>query len=132
MKNLSTCAVTIITTLLFLIPCHVKAWNNSRTYSIQLDKYCNSEFNDDIDPDVTGHRAPARPIFGTISQDTGINIPNIELEEIVSYEIYDENQNCIASFPDETDFITYLFSCSGEIEIRLNLTDYSLVGFLIL
>lgn len=80
------------------------------------------------DPD--GDRIPARPIIITISMEGGVSIPGINNEDVLSYSIYDENGGLLASFTDETEFAATILSWSGIMEIRIELPEYSLCGWL--
>jgi len=130
MKHFSTYTVILVMTLLSLLPLNVTAGNNLSSYSFPLTKHLNSEFNSDIENEDTKHRAPSRPITCSINQDSGIVIPNVDTADIDSFEVYDENQMCIASFVDEEEFISFIFSYTGAAEIHLNFDTYTLTGYI--
>lgn len=79
-----------------------------------------------------GQRAPGLLIECTISISQGIQLnSSVDVSDILAYEIWDaEGESCIASFCDEAGFINFLFSLSGEFQIRFTTPDYNLVGFI--
>ena len=81
-----------------------------------------------IDPE--GDRAPARPIFISISAEYGVSIPAVDKEDVLSYSIYDEDGMMLASFTDDIEFASTLLSSNGTLEIRIHLDDYTLCGWL--
>lgn len=85
-------------------------------------------------PDYPGknhHRLPARPINCTISTETGVSIPGVSTSEILSFEIYDESgELCLASFNDEMEFVSFLFSLEGEYVIRFVTENKSYTGYI--
>lgn len=77
-----------------------------------------------------GNRLPSRPIECTISQDTGVSISGSP-DEIVSYEIWDaEGNTCLSLCSDESDFLNYLFTLTGDFQIRFNSSEYTYIGYL--
>lgn len=130
MTHLATYTVILIMTMLSMIPINVMAGNNSSSYTLKLHKQFNILPGQEIEDDNNTHRAPSRPITCSIHQDTGIEIPNIDTADINSFEIYDENQMCIATFIEEEDFITFIFSYTGNAEIHLSYNTYTLIGYI--
>jgi len=129
MKHFLVLPITILM-LLFSVS---DVWANSNSsYSLNLRKVLSTDSSQNITDTPGGNRVPPRPITCSINQDSGIVIPNVDTADINSFEVYDENQMCIASFVDENDFITFIFSYTGVAEIHLNFDTYSLIGFLIL
>ncbi|MDE6835509.1 MAG: hypothetical protein K2J03_00955, partial [Muribaculaceae bacterium] len=74
-------------------------------------------------------RTPARSVYCSISRRNGIEVSAIDKEEIELFEIY-HNGVCLLSSPEEKDFITVLFSISGNLEIRLITSDYAFIGYI--
>jgi len=122
------------------------AAGNEPAYSIQMSKQPTpppapnpnpnpdpnpDPYIDPYDPDIDeeGHRAPARP-FNCIISPIGIDIPSIDKNDIISFEVYDQNGICIACFIDEQDFLSFLFSTSGAVEIIFRTDGYLLRGFI--
>ncbi|MDE5791506.1 MAG: hypothetical protein K2H96_09810 [Muribaculaceae bacterium] len=85
------------------------------------------ETNPNIDPH--GKRTNRCPLTGTISP-SGIYIPGVDNNDIISFEIYTSNGICIGIYSEEIDFIKTLFSLSGEYEIRI-VTDYAVFAGII-
>lgn len=59
-----------------------------------------------------------------------IDISSIDKESIVSYELYDQHDQCIGSFFDESDFLSAVFTIKGKLKIRIVLDSFSLSGYL--
>lgn len=79
-----------------------------------------------------GERMPQRPIVCSISNDSGISLPNyFDVSEISSFEIWNQN-NCIAAFGDQSDFINLIFSLKGEYQIVFRSPNYFLYGVIYL
>lgn len=77
------------------------------------------------DPELPGHRhkIPGRPISCTLSTETGVNIPGLETSEIISFDVYDlSGELCLASFSNDMEFVTFLFSLEGDYTLRF-MTD---------
>ena len=84
---------------------------------------------DYIDDDPVRHRSQAKKILCTISQD-GVNIPSVTPEEIISYDVYSSEGDCIASFTSEMDFVSFLYGISGTFEIRIHIEGSVFHGFI--
>ncbi len=82
-----------------------------------------------IDPPPHKHRMPPKPIYCTITSDN-IIISSTNADDIGTYEVFDIDGVCVAIFENEQDFISYIFSTSGTIEIRFHLDEYILQGYL--
>lgn len=80
------------------------------------------EINPNIDPH--GKRTNRCPLTGTVST-SGVYIPGVDNNDIISFEIYTSNGICTGIFSEEMDFIETLFSLSGEYEIRV-VTEYAM------
>lgn len=79
--------------------------------------------------DPESMRKPGKPITGIIDSENGIQIPGLDKSQVVSYELYSEGI-CLGSWCDETDFISQLSEQDGLVEIRINLQDYCLRGYM--
>ena len=82
------------------------------------------------DPDHNGRRTAPRPIHITISSNNGVAIPNVDKSEVISYEIYDLNGNCIGAYIDDIDFTNHLFSITNMVQIRIILEKSALTGWI--
>ena len=80
--------------------------------------------------DGTGRRIAPRPIHITISSNNGVTIPNVDKSEVISYEIYDLNGNCIGAYIDDIDFANHLFSITNMVQIRIILEKSTLIGWI--
>lgn len=126
MKQISTLIVIMLVTIFALSFQPVNA-ANSDPLTVSLHKV--EEGYPDQDPDEKGVRIPPRPV-SCIIQENGI-LASVDLNDIISYEIWDiDGSVCVASFTEELDFIRYLFSYSGEYQIRLRANDYYYIGYL--
>ncbi|MDE6077529.1 MAG: hypothetical protein K2G29_07340 [Muribaculaceae bacterium] len=94
-----------------------------------------SDDTDDEDRDnkpETGEKGRRDFIWSTtcrINPDR-IDIPSIDKESIISYDIYDQYGLCIGSFFYESDFLSALFTIKGKLKIRIVLETFSLSGYL--
>lgn len=115
--------------IIALFPALPFAGNRTTTYNVPLQKVKNKDHNQQLDYD--GRRCPSHPIICTI-QDDGI-ICDISTEDIISYEIWtnDINENvCLAYFNNDIDFSQYLFSLSGNYQIRITTEYYYFIGYI--
>lgn len=99
--------------------------DSSTTYTVEVTQ--------SIDPYVVDngpvrHRTPPRPLICTISTN-GINIQSVNTEEIIAYDIYDTEGGCIATFTNEQDFISFIYSLEGTVEIRVHTDGYVFHGY---
>lgn len=99
---------------------------------VKIPGYTGSVSGEPGDPgegETPNQRHPGKRITCTIDSTTGIQFVGQETPDFVYFEIYDSNDSCIGAFGDETEFITALFSLSGEYRILLNDTNSSYTGF---
>lgn len=76
------------------------------------------------------HRLPGRPIMCSIDSETGVSIPGVDSSEIISFEIYDESgELCFATFNNEQDFVSFLFSLEGNYVIRFVTDEKQYKGY---
>lgn len=74
------------------------------------------------------HRLPSRMLTVSISSDGSILIDGIA-EEILTYEILDEQESTMGIFYDSLSFTATLFSLQGDYEIRLVTDEYIYTGY---
>jgi len=129
MKTIFKIPTIVIFIILSIIPVTITAENTSATYTVTLQTQPNKgkEHNQPIDQE--GQRAPARPIQCYISESTGIDIPAVDKSDITSFEVYSENGICLASLAEESEFISFLFSLSEPVEIRIITDQYIYHGY---
>lgn len=82
-----------------------------------------------IDYEDFGRRSLQKPIYCTLDSQNGV-IFSKESIDILTYSIYDSSENCIAIFDDEFEFVSYLFTLSGEYKLVFTTPDYDLVGWI--
>lgn len=99
--------------------------DNSMTYSISVTQSSEPYY---IDDGPVRHRTPARPIICTITPDS-VNIPSVNTENIIAYDVFSPAGNCIASFTSEQDFISFIYDINGTFEIRIHIDGYVFHGF---
>ncbi|MDE6768991.1 MAG: hypothetical protein K2J78_04610 [Muribaculaceae bacterium] len=127
MKNPTIFSFILVLVLTAIFPSDSTANNDSDIRSILLQRV-----DDHIEYTPAGMRSPTRPIYCTITQQEGIDIPSVDKSEIMLYEIYDEEDNNIFTSVEEETFIDYIFTTTGTVRILLHLPEYNLVGYLTL
>lgn len=125
----------IAITAIFLASMAIKASDGTPSYVIPLtsneDSGTSSEDPGNIyDPPIR-HRMPSKHI-DCIIDPNGINSSSFDSNYITLFEIYDSNGEQVEVFSDEHGFITFLFSLSGQFEIRLHFDEYVLHGYVYL
>ncbi|MCM1452615.1 MAG: hypothetical protein NC102_10155 [Clostridium sp.] len=102
-------------------------------YAAELNIYVNA-INIEEDPvprlDPDGERAPSRPIRIKIDSEEGVSIPGVDAAEVISYSLYDEEGMLIASYANDIDFAQAVLSMSGVVDLRIELPEYCLCGWL--
>lgn len=116
--------------LCIIYPFSISADDNA-TYNISMQKETNNTSWPNIQGDPEGRRIPPKPINCTISPD-GIYVSGLS-EDIITYEIWnDAAEICIASFTEESEFLEFLFSQSGEFHISFITENYCISGNILL
>lgn len=82
--------------------------------------FVESDINDPEykDKPSKGHRLPSRKLECYINRQGLVEISTVDVEEILSFEIYDINGKCLGSFGDPESFTELLFSLDEPLEIR--------------
>lgn len=115
----------------FMLALTIPAWSGT-LYDVWMQKQTGYSWpnpkGEYEEPEEEGRKKPARPFICTIDETSGIEFSNSEVEEILTYEIYDEQGFCVGIFTDEMDFIECLFSLSGGYKIVFTTDEYDLVG----
>ncbi len=131
MKKLFKLTHIIILMFLATFPLELIAGNETNTFAVYLYKQSNNNTdNDDDDHDDEGRRVPSKPIQCYISESTGIDIPAVDKSDITSFELYSENGICLASLTEESEFVSFLFSLSEPVEIRIITDRYIYHGYI--
>lgn len=127
MKQISSFALIIAFTLLLFASSPIECAASSTTrHSVPLKKHRNE--NTRI-LDQEGTRMPPRAIFALISANEFQS--DIDPNDIISYEIWDESDNtCLASFSEDIHFCQYLFNTPDYYLIKIFTADYIYVGFI--
>ena len=81
-----------------------------------------------IDDGPVRHRTPPKSIVCTITP-YGVNIPSVNVEDIIAYDVFTPVGDCIASFTSEQDFISFIYGINGTFEIRIHIDGYVFHGF---
>lgn len=117
--------------LILIFPFNVKADDVALLYTFKTHLQIKGGSDRRIpQKDNDCYRSPIHPILITISQVDGVQVSQVCKNDILSYSIYDEEETCLATFTDEADFVDFVFSTTGEVEIRIELADYYLCGWL--
>jgi len=61
-----------------------------------------------------------------------VTIATIDKSEIQSFDVFDEYGTLIASFNDETSFVSFIFSLTGCYEVAFYTSDYIFRGWITL
>ena len=77
-----------------------------------------------------GHRLPSRKLGCYINRQGLVEISTVDVEEVIFFEIYDINGNCLGSFGDSESFTELLFSLDEPLEIRFITTAVMLRGYI--
>lgn len=100
--------------------------DNSPSYIVSVSEDNIPEYV--YDPPIP-RRSASKKILCTINRE-GVYIPSVTSDEILSYDVYDTNGGCIASFASEADFISFIYNYKGTVEIRLYTETSVYHGFL--
>lgn len=101
-------------------------------YPIQFKPWFQTGYEgNETESDPESLRKPMSPLNGTIDSENGIQIPGLDKSQAVSYELYCEG-SCMGSWYDEADFLLQLSEREGIMEIRINMPEYYLSGYLTL
>jgi len=100
--------------------------DNAPTYTVCVSQ---SSEPDKVDDGPVRQRMPSRPVICTISPDR-VFIPSVNSDDILSYEVYDSEGSCMASFTSEADFIFFIYDTEGTVEIRIHVDGYVFHGFI--
>ncbi len=111
-----------------LFPLVIKAAITESTITVVLQQQSTDE--NDIKNSEKGHRVPPRPIFCHISQSEGVEIADVNNSDIQSFEVYDENGEFINGFIEESEFVSFIFSYTGNLELRIQLSDCDFRGYI--
>lgn len=80
-----------------------------------------------IDDDPIGQRSAPCTIICVINEND-ILIDDVDVTEIISYEVFDMNGTCILSSSEQQQFILFIQSYSGEGDIKIVIPNYILIG----
>lgn len=115
----------LIISIVMLSPTTFAFADSPTTYSVSVTQSSEPDYIDDV---PVRHRTPARPIICTITPD-GVNIPSVDTEDIIAYDVFSPAGDCIASFTSEQDFITFIYGINGTFEIRIHIDGYVFHGY---
>lgn len=101
------------------------------SYQVQLYKVYAQEEPRHPDPDKR-HREHPASLPCQISVDEGIRIPGIDVSEIVAFELFDADGDCIAAFSSEQDFLDALPLFQGEYRLHFVTDEFNLCGWIYL
>lgn len=125
MKRLFTISLLTMLMASILFPDSVMAGDRT-SYTVSMRKQ--SRHNKGLDEE--GLRTPPMPIYCVISRTDGINIAGLT-EDITSYEIWDTSHEInIASFFEESDFLDYLLTQTGDFQLNFETENYNVFGYI--
>lgn len=108
-------------------------WNIHAAENFHKVTLCRTTNPNDPEPgddDKRGpHRAPGMAIICSMTED-GVEIPGVDKDEILAFEIYDADGCIISSYDNAIAFTDCLFSLSGDYEIRLLTREYIYIGYI--
>ena len=81
----------------------------------------------EIEEEPHGHRVPPHIFNCTVDCD-GVWIEDMNMEEILSYEVYDESGECVGLFGNEGNFISFIGSANGLYTVCFLTQDYCFIG----
>lgn len=81
------------------------------------------------DPEEKGMRKPSCPYYCVVSE-LGVSIAGIDKCDILSYEVWSVDEECLVSFSDESEFAMYVLNNSTMCGIVIRFESYTLQGIL--
>lgn len=99
--------------------------DGSTAYSVSVTQSPEPEY---VYDGPVRHRTPPRSVICTITPD-GVNIPFVNAEDIIAYDVFSPAGDCIASFTSEQDFISFIYGINGTFEIRIHIDGYVFHGY---
>lgn len=133
MRRLIITIVHLFLLSALVIPSASASENSQSDYTVTLSDDTNDTDDEDEDNKPERDNKKRREsTWSTVCHITpnSINISSIDKESIVSYELYDQYDQCIGSFFDESDFLSAVFTIKGKLKIRIVLETFSLSGYL--
>ena len=92
---------------------------------------CMQSFQESENPvyPIRIHRSQSQHFTMVISDGAGVNIPNIDKNGILAYEVYDDSEACLGKFCDEYEFTDFILSQSEPVLIKILFADFILYGW---
>lgn len=112
-----------------LFPDYVMAGDRS-SYTILVQQKPKRDLGHNPQLDPEGSRIPSKRVPISISISDGLSIPYFDKNEIDSFDVIDENGIYLASLTTEHEFVSFIFTLDKPVEIRINLNEYILQGYL--
>ena len=131
MRRLIITIVHLFLLSALVIPSASASHDTQSDYIITLSDDADDEEDGDLDNKPERDNKKRRDsTWSTVCHITPdrIDISSIDKESIVSYELYDQYNQCIGSFFDESDFLSAVFTIKGKLKIRIILDSFSLSG----
>lgn len=98
-----------------------------KSFSFSIVRYIiQDEQYPEADP-VVHHRVPPHPISCIITEN-GVEIPGVDSDDIILYEIYSENNECMGSTTNFDEFLSILESLSGEYMLQFTTVEKVYIG----
>lgn len=125
---------TFIILLLSIVIC-IPTYADNNDYQVDLTEYgsetdSGSDSDIDHDPDPERRKSRSLHIQCSISKESGIIFYGFDSDNIESFEICDADDQPIAIFLDEHDFVEYLLSLNGVYFIKFYVNNRVLAGWI--
>lgn len=107
---------------------------SEQTYTVPLEESSPTDTDPDyVDVRDKGHRMPPRPIICVISENEAVTISTVNVEDIDTFELYNQSGTCLGRFTEADSFVTGLFSINAStVEIRFVTANHTYYGYLTL
>lgn len=118
--------ILIIFVGLFSTTLNALATNGDQTFTVSVTQNSEPYY---VDDGPVRQRIPSKSIICTICPN-GIFIPSITVDDILYYEVYSLDNECLATCLSVTDFISLIYSVTETVEIRIHIDGYVFHGYI--
>lgn len=133
MKKNRVRLLVIILMMTFTLPIISYAHGGDYSYDFPIESGDeDGDDGDDVNPPDKGRRSWQMGQICTINSQNGVRIPGVDKNDILTYEIWNSCEECVAVFCSEGDFLSFLPSVSGNVRIVFRLPSTYLYGYVTL
>lgn len=129
MKHLVTNLIAFIVATSFTLAAYDGVTLTKKSYQLNMVKIARSYDDYYVNDSPLGNRVPARPIPCYLNEDD-IELSDVEISDIISFEIYSLDGSCVMSVDNYRCFISSLEELRGEYEIKFLVDDYIFKGYI--